>query len=105
MGFRIENNCVDCPQGCINCGRREQEAYFCDKCGDYADLWTPLYRFEDKELCWECYKEQFNEKMCDDMDDETCVKCHKEADFLYNKDGEWLCSECLEAEAERVEID
>lgn len=106
MGYEIYNDCVGCPQGCIHCGRDvDRKIYFCDECGTTIDYGENLYIYEGEELCLECYKEQFNEKMCDDMDDTLCTNCGKEADFLYNKDGEWLCSECLEAEAERVEID
>lgn len=100
MGHIIENNCVSCER-CVNCGHKEQEAYYCDKCGDYADLWTPLYRFGDKDLCWECYKEQFNEKMCDDMDDTKCAYCGNEAEYMYMVDGDWVCEDCLKNIAER----
>lgn len=100
MGFRIEDNCVGCPMGCINCGRRHQHVYYCDHCEDYTD---ELYEYEGQELCWDCYKESLIEKMCDDMDDEVCAECHKEADFLYQLNGDWYCSECLEHLAEKVE--
>lgn len=105
MAYEIENNCVGCER-CAHCGRDRQEVHYCDKCGDYADGFNPLYVGENgEELCWDCYKEQFNEKMCDDMDDERCHECHNEADFLYQKDGYWYCSECLEKLAEKVDLD
>lgn len=103
MGFRIEDNCVGCPMGCINCGRRHQHVYYCDHCEDYTD---ELYEYEGQELCWECYKSMFNEKLCDDMDDSRCEECGCEADFLYEvQPGIWLCEGCLKEMAERVDID
>lgn len=107
MGFRIEDNCVDCGNGCINCGRRHESVFFCDKCDDYADMWNPLYVTDNgEELCWDCYKSMFNEKLCDDMDDSRCEECGCEADFLYEvQPGIWLCEGCLKEMAERVDCE
>lgn len=104
MGHIIENNCVSCEH-CINCGRREQETYFCDDCGDYADNWNPLYRLDDKELCWDCYKAQYTEKICDDMDETKCAHCGNEAEYMYLVDGDWVCEDCLKEMAERVDME
>lgn len=101
MGYMIEDNCVGCPQGCVGCGRDHEEVHYCDKCKTYSDGWNPLYVGENgEELCRDCYKEQFNEKMCDNT---LCSACGKETDFLYQKDEEWYCEECLFRMAERVE--
>ena len=105
MGHRIENNCVGCEH-CVNCGQREESVYYCDECGDYEDMWNPLYRTEDgRELCWDCYKSQYTEKICDDMDETKCAHCGKEAEYMYLVDGEWVCEECLESMAEKVITD
>ena len=29
-----EDECVGCPQGCINCGRKRVPRYYCDRCGE-----------------------------------------------------------------------
>ena len=47
---KIENDCVGCPQGCINCGRKYVEHYYCDECGDEAKL----YEVEGMQLCRDC---------------------------------------------------
>ena len=47
-----ENDCVDCPQGCINCGRKDSIYFICDDCGDYVD---DLYIGNDGgEYCSSC---------------------------------------------------
>ena len=48
MGCRIEDDCVSCEY-CVNCGRREIEVHFCDKCDEYADMWNPLYVTDNGE--------------------------------------------------------
>lgn len=103
MGYEIENDCVGC-ETCANCGRdRDYKVYYCDNCGDNASEDNPLYVFEGQELCWECYKAKFPEKLCDDLDDTLCAECGKEAEYLYKIEGnEWCCEECLKNMAERV---
>lgn len=92
--------------GCINCGRRHEQVFFCDECGDYADEWNPLYQTDDgEELCFDCYKKKYTEKICDDMDDTVCAECGNEAEVMYLVDGEWVCEECLKSMAERADID
>ena len=106
MGYEIDNQCVMCPQGCVHCGRDvDRKIYFCDECEDRADESNPLYIYEGKELCWECYKEQFTQKVCDDLDDTLCAECGHEAETLYLYEGDWVCEECLKNMAERVETD
>lgn len=105
MGYEIDNDCVGCPQGCVHCGRDvDRKIYFCDECGTTIGYGEDLYIYEGEELCWECYKSMFNEKLCDDMDDSRCEECGCEADFLYEvQPGIWLCEGCLKEMAERIE--
>jgi hypothetical protein len=51
MAIIIENNCVDCPQGCIGCGRSHQEIIKCDgyHCDNYAK-----YCIDGEDYCEEC---------------------------------------------------
>lgn len=54
------DDCVGCPQGCINCGRRNSyiELYFCENCGDQTDkLYIP--KDSDAEFCEDCFKELY----------------------------------------------
>lgn len=105
MGFRIENNCVSCDIGCVNCGRREQPCWYCDECGDYADEWTPLYIVDGKELCEDCLLESLISKECDDCDDTLCANCGSEDETLYLVEGEWLCRDCVLNYFEKVDIE
>ena len=103
MGYEIENECVGC-ETCANCGRdRDYRVYYCDNCGDNASEDNPLYVFEGQELCWDCYKAKFNEKLCDDCDDSTCSECNRESDYLYEVEYNlWVCEDCLKEMAERL---
>ena len=105
MGFRIENNCVGpCPMGCIHCGRSHEHNYFCDECGE--EYLEELFEYDGKELCWECYKAKFNEKLLDDCDDERCSECGAETEYLYEIEANtWVCEECLKEMAERVDTE
>ena len=101
MGYRVDDDCVGCPQGCVHCGRGEYEVYYCDKCGfTTKDLYIGP---KGKEFCWDCYKEQFISKICDDLDEERCAQCGSEAEEMFQIDGEWVCEECLKDLAEKVE--
>ena len=54
---RVDNYCVGCPQGCINCGRKHVSHYVCDgyKCdADTIDGETILYADGDKHYCLKC---------------------------------------------------
>ena len=106
MGFRIENFCVGpCPMGCIHCENEHVPVCYCDKCGwEETGDDVELYEAENgDELCWECYKEQFNEKVLDDCDDEKCSECGAESEYLYEVEKNvWVCEECLKNMAERV---
>ena len=50
MAKRIENECVGCPQGCRDCGRKRVTRYYCDKCDAEAEL----FKYGGKELCIDC---------------------------------------------------
>lgn len=103
MGYRIEDDCVGCDY-CRDCGRKHIKVHFCDKCETYADEWNPLYYSEEYgEVCWDCYKEQFLSKCCDDMDETQCANCGAEAEIMYLCEGEWVCESCLQDLAEKVE--
>ena len=61
MAKIIENNCVGCPQGCVHCGRKEEEVIVCDNCEDFAE-----FRYENTDYCEDCFndfKEMFNFKL------------------------------------------
>ena len=55
----IENECVDCGYPCIYeaCRFYRVVRYYCDLCGEEADLW----RFDGHELCAECILKQLEE--------------------------------------------
>lgn len=55
MAKIIENNCVGCPQGCIHCGRKEEEVIICDICEDFAE-----FRYEDTDYCEDCFEDVLN---------------------------------------------
>lgn len=105
MGFRIEDNCVGpCPMGCIHCGRSHEHVYYCDRCDAENEL---LYEADNgDEVCWECYKDQYLRKICDDCDTTKCSNCGSEAEEMFNIEGnEWVCESCLKDMAERVDTE
>lgn len=55
---KIENDCVGCPpeMGCLGdtCPYRNATHFYCDNCGEEADL----YYFDDEELCIDCIQEK-----------------------------------------------
>ena len=58
MATRIENHCVDCPQGCIHCGRQHVEVEICDAdgCDEYATHYT-----DEGAFCEECLEKYLDE--------------------------------------------
>lgn len=58
---RIENDCVGCDLPCLGdaCRYRNVTHYYCDKCGEEAQL----YDFDCQELCIDCI-----EKMLDKVE-------------------------------------
>ena len=102
MGSYIECACNGCAE-CIGCGRKhEYYTYFeCDKCGaGETELFVGI---NGEELCFECYKNQFLSKICDDMDETKCARCGADAEEMFNLEGEWVCEDCLYTMAEKVE--
>ena len=54
--IEIENNCVGCPMGCANCGRKHEITHRCEICGDYLDEGDNHYHEDGKnEFCDDCY--------------------------------------------------
>lgn len=57
----VSNECVGCPQGCVNCGAKHVKYYEfeCDECGDRAEDLV-LYQDEDgTQLCLDCLLERY----------------------------------------------
>lgn len=57
-----ENDCCDCASGAypclgISCHLRNAPHYYCDECGDEADI----YYFEGTELCIDCIKKRLKQ--------------------------------------------
>lgn len=52
---QVENDCVDCGLPCLGygCPYRNVLHFYCDKCGDEAEL----YHYDGKELCLNCIEE------------------------------------------------
>lgn len=52
---QVENDCVDCGLPCLGnaCPYRNVLHFYCDECGDEAEL----YHFNGKELCLNCIEE------------------------------------------------
>ncbi len=102
MGYEWDNDCVSCER-CINCGRGDYKAYYCDDCG-YSE--SILYKGEnEQELCWDCFLKQYESRVCDDTDDTICANCGSDDEILYLVDGEWVCEECLKGTAERIDTE
>ena len=61
---RIENHCCGCAvpgYPCIgnSCPNRRVEVHYCDKCG--SELTEKICEADGKELCEDCYNEQYGE--------------------------------------------
>lgn len=53
--IRYENDCVGCPQGCINCGRRRTPHIYCNVCGDEIDYDSDEWTLDkDYHVCDSC---------------------------------------------------
>ena len=80
-----ENYCVGCPQGCINCGRKEDILIVsCDECHRQLSDEVNIYKYDGKELCMGCIFDKYGE-------DGVCEYCGEEAVVV---DG--YCEECIE---------
>ena len=53
--MKIENDCLDCPIPCTDCGRKRTPHYYCDECGAEETL----YVYDGKELCKDCLAKKF----------------------------------------------
>ena len=104
MGFREEEACNDCPD-CHGCSRKYKKfkVWYCDKCEKSTD--ELYYGFKNEELCWDCFKEQFLTKICDDLDETKCSNCGNEAEEMFRFGSEWVCAHCLKDMAERVDTE
>lgn len=79
----IENDCVGCPQGCINCGRNKNyEVIECDRCGNSEET---MYEYETQELCEDCLFEVWLSNNEADL-----LKWEGGADFLEDPDPDYL---------------
>ena len=102
MGYYHDTECNGCAE-CVGCGRqfRNIRVKFCDKCGNEVD--KLYYDEKHREICWECYRDQFISKICDDMDETVCENCGYDAEEMFQVDGEWICESCMKDMAEEVE--
>lgn len=68
---QVDNECVGCPMGCINCGRKHIVHYVCDSCdADSIDSETKLYEVNGKQYCWRCAIKNNLEDFIADMTEE-----------------------------------
>lgn len=91
--MRIEDNCVGCPDYCINCGARRTKRFYCDRCGDE----DKLYRFGGEELCDYCISKALSKEKTEDG---ICDQCGYK-DTIYSRYG--LCTDCFFEGLETVE--
>lgn len=66
VNIEYSNDCVGCPQGCINCGRKHAKYVYlvCDECGEE---FGELYKHNGQELCEGCLLEEFERITEDDF--------------------------------------
>lgn len=50
---RVENECAECPQGCVDCGRKRSRRFYCDQCGEGHGA-EDLYMVDGDMLCSDC---------------------------------------------------
>lgn len=100
MGYRVEDDCVGCDY-CRDCGRKHIKIHYCDVCDDNVN--ELFYDLNGREVCWDCFKEQFEQRVCEDDDITECSNCGNTEDILYRVEGEWICEACMMDLAEKVE--
>ena len=54
---RFENDCVGCPQGCVDCGKRRAAHFYCDVCETEQDK-GDLFWVDGEMLCRYCLLER-----------------------------------------------
>ena len=102
MGYEWDNDCVSCER-CVNCGRGDYKAWYCDKCGFYEGT---LYKgINGEELCLDCFLEQYESKYAEESDKMECNICGDDVEKLYYVDGQWVCEDCLLNMAETVDME
>lgn len=59
---KIENDCVECDLHCLGdaCPLRNSKHYYCDDCGDEAEI----YDYNGEELCVDCLLKRFKKISC-----------------------------------------
>lgn len=67
--IKIENDCVGCPQGCINCGRKHTPHWYCDRCDAEVDE-GELYKVDGEQICEECLLDMYPKVTYDDVNDD-----------------------------------
>lgn len=70
---RVDDYCVDCAIGCINCGRKHVSHYVCDghNCdADTLDGETKMYEDGSKHYCLKCLIAKNLEEFIEDMNEE-----------------------------------
>lgn len=82
--IRNENDCVGCPQGCINCGRKSVPHWYCDRCEAEVDEWE-LWKYEGEELCEECLKEAVPKVDYTDHENDDYDDAFDRADYEYDR--------------------
>lgn len=65
------NECVGCPQGCINCGRKHVEVRVCDWCGVVDEL---FYNVDEEDVCEDCLKDYISKNPEDSLDNYDKIK-------------------------------
>lgn len=64
-----ENDCVGCPQGCINCGLKKVKHWYCDECHEELNEDNGA-NINGKDLCVDCIVKLFPIDWASDMYDE-----------------------------------
>lgn len=84
--IRIENDCVGCPQGCINCGRKSVLHWYCDRCEAEVDD-GELWKYDGEELCMECLKEAVPraDECADSYESDYEEDAYDRADYEYDR--------------------
>ena len=70
-----------------------------------TDATPRMSHYTKQTTATKCYKEQYTEKICDDMDEEHCNLCNSDAEYLYLVEGKWICEQCLKSIADRVDME